>query len=218
MELLSKNSGVFNPGIQERKWKIILAGRGFSERMELGLDNIITGGFGLCISTSRDLHTKKLTQLYMWLKLWDCKYSLEGDFRACYYYEKVFIVWWLVRQINWHKYNPDLNWSLINVLPSGLGKIWKGHRRLPGEAKIIQKKAVSAFARTPWWVACRADSLQGKAHVDCCLIFACLCVVNFSIVNRLHITDCTNQSATPVTRNYPCNIWTAYIMQILQGS
>lgn len=61
MELLSKNSGVFNPGIQERKWKIILAGRGFSERMELGLDNIITGSFGLRISTSRDLHTKNLT-------------------------------------------------------------------------------------------------------------------------------------------------------------
>lgn len=66
MELLSKNSGVFNPGIQERKWKIILAGRGFSERMELGLDNVVTtGGFGLHISTSRDLHTKNLTQLYV---------------------------------------------------------------------------------------------------------------------------------------------------------
>lgn len=60
MELLSKNSGIFNTGIQERKWKIILAGRGFSERMELDLDNIvITRGIGLCISPSRDLHTKQ---------------------------------------------------------------------------------------------------------------------------------------------------------------
>lgn len=42
-----------------------LGRRGFSERKELDLDNIvITGGFDLCISSSRDVHRKKLTQLY----------------------------------------------------------------------------------------------------------------------------------------------------------
>lgn len=97
--------------------------------------------------------------------------------------------------------------------------MWKGHRRLPGEAKIIQEKAFSAIARSPWWVACRADSLQGKALLCWLLSHLCLCAVISSVVNWVHITDDANQSAIPMTRN----IWTPWyqsdltIMQILQS-
>lgn len=140
--------------------------RGFSERMELDLDNIVvTGGFGLCISTSRGICTKKIVTVVHMTQALDYECYLDRDFRTCYYYEKLFTVQWIVPQITWHKYNADINRSLISLLPSGLGKLWEGHSRLPGEAEIIQKNTLSAFARTPRWVACRADSLQGKALV-----------------------------------------------------
>lgn len=159
MKLLSKNSGVFNADIQERKWTINFVRERLSWKDGAGSRQHFNSRRP-CVFLLTETYTQKI------------QHSSTHDSRS----ETLSVIWREIsghvisRQINWHKYNTDQNWSLISILLSGLGKMWKGHRRLPGEATIIQKKAFSAIARSPWRVACRTDSLQGKALLLCWLL------------------------------------------------